>query len=95
MRERENLARDGFVIVNLRIDRQSGKLTDAPKMLSKGFVFVRDADELFATATKKAEEAVRNANGKGIAKSVEESLSQFFYAEMKRRPMVFALVNEI
>ncbi len=95
LRERENLARDGFVVVNLRLDRRTGKLSEKPGILSKGFVFVRDSEELFAEAAKKAESAVQNANGKGIARSVEDSLSEFFYSEMKRRPMVFALVNEV
>ncbi|MBI2976120.1 MAG: ribonuclease J, partial [Chloroflexi bacterium] len=95
LRERENLARDGFVVVNLRLDRRTGKLSEKPGILSKGFVFVRDSEELFAEAAKKAESAVQTANGKGIARSVEDSLSEFFYSEMKRRPMVFALVNEV
>lgn len=95
LRERENLARDGFVVVNLRVDRKSGKLIEKPMILSKGFVFVRDSEELFADATKRVEEAVRSVNGKGLARTVEETLSEFFYAEMKRRPMVFALVNEV
>lgn len=95
LRERDSLARDGFVVVNLRVNRKTGKLAEKPALLSKGFVFVRDSEELFAEAAKKAEAAVASANGKGIARSVEEKLAEFFYAEMKRRPMVFALVNEV
>ncbi len=95
LRERENLARDGFVVVNLQVNRQTGKLVDKPMILSKGFVFVRDSEELFSVAARKAEAAAMSANGKGIARSVEEKLSEFFYSEMKSRPMVFALVNEV
>ena len=95
MRERENLARDGFVVVNLRMDRKSGKLIEKPQMISKGFVFVRDSEELFTLAAKKAEDAAMSANGNGAVKSVENALAEFFYSEMKRRPMVFAIVNEV
>lgn len=95
MRDRENLARDGFVVVNLTVSAQTRKLTEKPFILSKGFVFVRDSEELFSAAAKKAEMAAFSANGKGIARAVEDSLSDFFYSEMKRRPMVFALVNEV
>lgn len=95
MRERENLARDGFVVVNLLVDRKTRKLVEKPLILSKGFVFVRDSEELFSMAAKKAEVAAFNANGGGMARSVEERLSEFFYSEMKRRPMVFAIVNEV
>jgi ribonuclease J len=95
MRERENLARDGFVVVNLVMDRKTRKLIEKPLILSKGFVFVRDSGELFSAAAKKAEVAAFNANGQGVARAVEERLSEFFYTEMKRRPMVFAIVNEV
>ena len=95
MRERENLARDGFVVVNLTVSSQTRKLVEKPLILSKGFVFVRDSEELFSVAAKKVESAAFNANGKGVARAVEESLSDFFYSEMKRRPMVFALVTEV
>jgi len=95
MRDRENLARDGFVVVNLTVSGQTRKLLEKPFILSKGFVFVRDSEELFSAAAKKAEVAAFNANGKGIARAVEDSLSDFFYSEMKRRPMIFALVNEV
>ncbi|HKZ69493.1 MAG TPA: ribonuclease J, partial [Anaerolineales bacterium] len=95
MRERENLARDGFVVVNLVINGKTRKLAEKPLILSKGFVFVRDSEELFSAAAKKAEIAAFNANGKGVARAVEETLTDFFYSEMKRRPMVFAVVNEV
>jgi ribonuclease J len=95
MRERENLARDGFVVVNLLINSKTRKLVEKPLILSKGFVFVRDSEELFSAAAKKAEIAAFNSNGKGVARAVEETLTEFFYSEMKRRPMVFAVVNEV
>lgn len=94
MREREALARDGFVVVNLRVDRATGRLTGKPEILSKGFVFVRDADELMETARQQIATAAAKANGSGLAERVERALSDYFYAETKRRPMVFALVNE-
>lgn len=95
LRERDNLARDGFVVVNLLMDKKTRKLLEKPHIISKGFVFVRDSDELFAAAARKAEVSAFNANGKGVARTVEDTLSDFFYAEMKRRPMVFAVVNEV
>jgi mRNA degradation ribonuclease J1/J2 len=56
---------------------------------------VRDSEELFSMAAKKAEDAATSANGNGVVKSVESALAEFFYSEMKRRPMVFAIVNEV
>jgi ribonuclease J len=101
MREREALAENGFVIVNLRVGR-SGQLVGKPEIISRGFVFVRDADELFeaaqseiATAAAKASPAERGVNGGNLRDKVQNALSDFFYSETKRRPMVFALVNEV
>ena len=98
MREREALAQDGFVIVNLRLDK-AGKLAGKPEIISRGFVFVRDADEMFAAAQEQITQAVARANGsagspQALKDKVTQTLADFFYAELKRRPMIFALVND-
>ncbi len=56
MREREALARDGFVGVHLQLRGQDGELADEPEIISKGFVFVNDADELFGRARQRIRE---------------------------------------
>jgi len=105
MREREALAEDGFVVVNLRVNK-AGQLVGKPEIISRGFVFVRDSDEMFTAAQAQiaaaAARATVAASGNGSAGSpqalrekVQQALSDFFYAELKRRPMVFALVNEV
>src|SRR5262249_18661757 len=106
MREREALAEDGFVVVNLRVNK-AGQLVGKPEIISRGFVFVRDADEMFSAAQAEIVSAAARANGNGSAGSaspasatalrekVQQALADFFYAELKRRPMIFALVNEI
>ena len=74
---------------------ETRQLLNTPEITSRGFVFVRDAEKLFRRATEKAVSAAEaNSNGK-ISRRVENALSDFFYEEMKRRPMVFALVNEV
>jgi len=101
MREREALAEDGFVVVNLRVNK-AGQLAGKPEIISRGFVFVRDAEEMFAAAQAQITAAVARVNSNGSAGSaqalrekVQQSLADFFYAELKRRPMIFALVNEV
>ena len=98
MREREALAQDGFVIVNLRVNA-AGKLLGKPDIISRGFVFVRDADEMFAAAQEQIAVAAARVNGSsngtvGLRDTVQKALADFFYAELKRRPMIFAFVNE-
>jgi ribonuclease J len=94
MRERESLAQDGFVIVNLRVSKDSGRLLGKPEIISRGFVFVRDADEMFAAAQERIAAAAAKANG-NLREKIETTLSEFFYSEIKRRPMIFALINEV
>jgi ribonuclease J len=94
MRERESLAQDGFVVVNLRVNKDSGKLVGKPEIISRGFVFVRDSEEMFAAAQERIAAVAAKANG-NLREKVETALSEFFYGEIKRRPMVFALVNEV
>jgi ribonuclease J len=93
MREREALAENGFVIVNMRVSK-SGQLVGKPEIISRGFVFVRDADELFEAAQSEIAAASAKANG-NLKDKIQNTLSDFFYSETKRRPMVFALVNEL
>ena len=93
MREREALGQDGFVMVNLRVNR-SGQLIARPEIISRGFIYMPEAEELFETVrTRIAAVAARpTAN---LAEKVEQALSDFFYSELKRHPMVFVLVNPV
>lgn len=93
MREREALAESGVVIVNLRVNRD-GQLLDKPEILSRGFVFVRDETEMFEAAQAQVAKVAAHANG-DLRQRVEAALSDFFYSETKRRPMIFALVNQV
>jgi len=101
MREREALAQDGFVVVNLLVNRGGG-LVGKPEIISRGFAFVRDSDEMFSAAQAHIAATVARAGGNGAAVSpqalrekVQTALADFFYANLKRRPMIFAFVNEL
>ncbi len=97
MRDREILGRDGFVIVNLLVDRDSHELVAQPEIISRGFVYLREASDLM----EGAQNTIRNvtsSNGRSptrkLREEIERSLDKYFYNETKRRPMIFALVNE-
>jgi ribonuclease J len=94
MRERERLARDGFVIVRARIDPAAHKLLGKPELLSKGFVFVPESGELLGMAVEKIREVAARGNGNRVAERIESALSELFYQETKRRPMIFVLLHE-
>ncbi|MFQ5942216.1 MAG: ribonuclease J [Anaerolineales bacterium] len=88
MREREALAKDGFVVVHLTLGGKNGALGKEPEIVSKGFVFVRDAEELFEHARKRIRDVAKEADRGDLRDKIEKDLSRFFYAETKRRPMV-------
>jgi len=89
MREREALARDGFVIVHLSLDCDQRQLRQEPEIITRGFVFVRDADELLAQARDKVLSLVNGNEDGNLDERVEKELSKFFFTETRRRPMIF------
>ncbi len=98
MRERERLARDGFVIVSLVLDRDTHEMLEEPEIVSRGFVYLREAEELMAGAQEVIADRL-TGNGqktsKDLRNGIERGLDKFFYNETKRRPMVFAFINEV
>lgn len=94
MREREALARDGFVVIHLVLNRKSGGLINTPHIISKGFVFHREAEELFEQARVRIRTLAKSGNADDLRSRIEKDLAKFFYGETKRRPMILVLVSE-
>lgn len=98
IRDREILAKDGFMLVSVNVDQRSGKLVDEPRIVSRGFVYLREAedflDQIRENITHTVNLSRRNLNGNRQT-LVEENLSKLIYSETKRRPMIFSIVNEI
>ena len=92
VREREVLARDGIVLVNLLIDKQTGRLRDEPEVLTRGFVHTQDADRLLGAARQKIAEAVSRGNG-NVQDDLQQMLKTFLYNETKRRPTIFITLS--
>ncbi len=97
IRDREILARDGFMLVSINIDQVTGKLVDEPRIISRGFVYLKDAEDFLEQIRENVTAVVNgshNANG-NRRHLVEDSLGKLIYSETKRRPMIFSIVNEI
>ena len=98
IRDREILAKDGFVLVSVNVDQRSGELVDEPRIVSRGFVYLREAEDFLDQIRENISHTVnrsrRNLNGNRQT-LVEENLSKLIYSETKRRPMIFSIVNEI
>ncbi len=91
MRERETLASDGVVLVNLNLDRER-RLTDDPEIITRGFIQSRAGDDLIEAARRMIRETVSNANG-NLQKDLEQALKSFLFNRTKRRPMVFITLS--
>ncbi len=95
MRDREILGRDGFVSVLVMIDGRTGELLEEPEIISRGFVFLREASNLIEMAQDLIAEVVTNTPSGKLTTAIQDALSRLFYNETKRRPMTFAFVREV
>jgi len=93
MREREQLARSGIFLINLSLDKRSGKILHEPEITTRGFVSPEDAEEIIPSTKKKIVEVV-GRGGEDITKQVTSAVRSHLYNETRRRPMVFVTVTK-
>jgi ribonuclease J len=98
LRERELLGRDGFVMAIVHRDPDTGKLLDTPDIVTRGFIYQQEGEEVLAGATQAAMEAVQSnsrASQEATRERVEKVLSEYLYRETKRHPMIMAVVRDL
>ena len=98
LRDREILARDGFVVAIVQRDLETGQLRRPPDIISRGFVFLRDSEELLAEAGDRIRDVMASSSPGIKSSTLEEKirtlLTSFLYQETKRRPMIIPVVTE-
>jgi ribonuclease J len=97
LRDREILAQDGFVTIIVDVERRNRRVLGNPEIISRGFVYLRDAEQLMEKISNTARVVIKGANGQTRAQlqsDVEGAVSQMLYSETHRRPMVFTVINE-
>lgn len=101
LRDRKHLAEDGIIIVVMSIDPKTGRLLAGPDVISRGFVYVRDNEDLMEEVRHVAARAIENTLSGGqkdwntIKGGVRGALSEFIYEKTRRKPMVLPVVMEI
>jgi ribonuclease J len=99
LRDRAHLSTDGVVVVFVVVDKQTGKLTTAPELLSRGFVDVEGQEALLERARDIAAAALSGhehyAEFSDINVRVRDAVSKFLYDETRRRPMVLTVTVEV
>jgi ribonuclease J len=93
MREREKLARSGIFLIDLNVDKYSGRLLGEPEILTRGFLSPDDANELLPEVRKRIMDIV-NGGGMDAEKDIAGAVKSFLYNETKRRPMVFVTLSK-
>jgi ribonuclease J len=98
LRDREALARDGFVIVVVTINQSTGALIGQPELVSRGFVYLRESSELLDEAARRVVK-VFHSNGhrstRALEAAIKEVVSKYLYDETRRRPMVLPVVTQV
>ncbi|MCH5260612.1 MAG: ribonuclease J, partial [Lachnospiraceae bacterium] len=101
LRDRQHLAEDGILIVVLALDSYSDQLVSGPDIVSRGFVYVRESDELLEEARLLVSDAVQTCLDKGHAdwgklkSTIKDVLSEFVWKKTKRRPMILPIIMEV
>ena len=101
LRDRQNLAQNGIIIVVLTLEKYSNQLLAGPDIVSRGFVYVRESEDLMEDARAVVNDAVqdcldRHVNDWGKIKNIiRDSLSDFLWKRMKRNPMILPIIMEV
>ena len=101
LRDRRQLSQDGIMIVVVTIDKETCHVVSGPDIVSRGFVYVREAEGLMDEARDKVQLALEKCEENGISEwsaiksTVRDSLGRFLYERTRRRPMILPIIMEI
>lgn len=102
LRDRRHLAQDGLIVVVASIDAEAHLLLSAPDIVSRGFVYVREAEELMeevrALATQTITDCLdrqKNVDRMELKTCIKDTLSKYLYAKTKRKPMVLPVIMNL
>ncbi len=101
LRDRQNLAQNGIIIVVLTLEKYSNQLLAGPDIVSRGFVYVRESEDLLEEARHVVEEAVQDCLDRRVSdwgkikNIIRDSLSDFLWKRMKRNPMILPIIMEV
>lgn len=93
MREREKLARSGIFLIDLNVDKYSGRLLHDPEIITRGFLSPEDAETLMPEIRKRIMDIV-NGGGLDAEKDIGSAVKSLLFNETKRRPMVFVTLSK-
>ncbi len=101
LRDRQHLAEDGFVVVVVALNQETGEIVSGPEILSRGFVYLDHSEDLINEAQDHVRDMLKNLPGDGpreietIQSEIRTSLKKFFDKRTNRRPMILPLLMEL
>ncbi|WP_298784427.1 ribonuclease J [uncultured Marinococcus sp.] len=101
LRDRRLLSEDGILVVVVTLSKKSGTIVSGPDIISRGFVYVRESEELMEKAHKKVSETLEKSISENVSEwstlksSIRDSMSRFLFEKTKRRPMILPIIMEI
>lgn len=101
LRDRQHLSQDGLIIVVIAMDKRTGKILAGPDLISRGFVYVRESEDLMDEMRIELAKDIAKFEENGtkewstIKNTIKDTLHDFVYAKTKRNPMVIPIISEI
>ena len=101
LRDRKHLAEDGLIIVTVVIDKSIGEVVAGPDMISRGFVYVRESEQLMDEARNLLSHTLASCTPQDFREwnsmktKLRDALSDFIFSKTKRSPMILPIISEI
>ena len=101
LRDRKHLSEDGLMIVVVTISKEDGKVLAGPDIISRGFVYVRESEDLMDGAKNVIKDVLNECEEKNIKEwaylknNIKENLKEYLYVKTKRNPMILPIIMEV
>lgn len=100
LRDRKHLSQDGLIIVVVGVSRETGQVTSGPELISRGFVYVRENEELISSARSVAQsvlqryERIEQSDWTAVKNGIKDEVHTFLFNQIKRNPMILPIIME-
>ena len=101
LRDRRQLSQDGILIIVVTMDKQLGQVAAGPDIVSRGFVYVRESEQLMDEAKERVRQALEKCELNGVTEwatiksNVRDTLGKYLYERTRRRPMILPIIMEV
>ena len=100
LRDRKHLSQDGLIIVVMAINRDECKLVSGPDIISRGFIYVRENEDIIENVREVVREILAESNLAGeewpnLKNRIKDDLHRYIYEKIKRNPMILPIILDI